>query len=326
MNAAAPIFDDLTTLSDVTRSRMLLLLDRNELTVSELLFGAAAPAIHGEPSSQDADGRRVAVFAARGDEPLLHADARRPRTRRAAPVDAAPGTGGEHRRGRSGRPPAQGGHRASASRSRASSSIRRRASGTSCARSCSDASAALQALPALLDPALDGRRPRVRHRTGRAPRSRRSSAASSRSTGPARCCRPHAAGCASTPTSRVRRGDLEALPIADGELDVASLMLVLHHLAEPGAALREAARTLKPGGRLLICDMLPHDREEYRQQMGHVWLGFAETQVAAPAHGRGIRRHAGRAAADQHRRERPGALRRERHQRRSAGRQPCNAT
>jgi hypothetical protein len=36
---------------------------------------------------------------------------------------------------------------------------------------------------------------------------------------------------------------------------------------------------LKPGGRLLVADMLPHDREEYRQQMGHVWLGFSEEQT-----------------------------------------------
>jgi ArsR family transcriptional regulator len=41
----------------------------------------------------------------------------------------------------------------------------------------------------------------------------------------------------------------------------------------------EAARVLGPGGRLLIVDMLPHDRGEYQQQMGHVWLGFAEPQV-----------------------------------------------
>ena len=42
------------------------------------------------------------------------------------------------------------------------------------------------------------------------------------------------------------------------------------------AALTEASRVLRAGGRLLICDMLPHDRETYRQQMGHVWLGFSE--------------------------------------------------
>ena len=52
-------------------------------------------------------------------------------------------------------------------------------------------------------------------------------------------------------------------------------MLVLHHLPDPAAALAEAARVLKPEGALADADMLPHDREEYRQQMGHVWLGFA---------------------------------------------------
>ena len=81
------------------------------------------------------------------------------------------------------------------------------------------------------------------------------------------------------PTAEVRRGELEALPIADGELDAATLMLVLHHLPDPGAALAEAHRALKSGGRLVIADMLPHDHEEYRQQMGHVWLGFDEEHI-----------------------------------------------
>ncbi len=74
----------------------------------------------------------------------------------------------------------------------------------------------------------------------------------------------------------LRRGELEALPIQDSALDAATLILVLHHLPDPAEALAEAARVLRPGGRLLICDMLPHDREIYRQQMGHVWLGFSE--------------------------------------------------
>lgn len=74
----------------------------------------------------------------------------------------------------------------------------------------------------------------------------------------------------------LRRGDLEALPIDDERLDAATLMLVLHHVPEPEKALAEVSRALKPGGRVFIVDMLPHDRESYRQQMGHVWLGFAE--------------------------------------------------
>jgi ArsR family transcriptional regulator len=81
------------------------------------------------------------------------------------------------------------------------------------------------------------------------------------------------------PNVDVRRGELEALPIADNELDAATLMLVLHHVPDPTAALAEAARALKPGGRLVIVDMLPHDRDEYRHQMGHVWLGLGEEQL-----------------------------------------------
>jgi ubiquinone/menaquinone biosynthesis C-methylase UbiE len=57
------------------------------------------------------------------------------------------------------------------------------------------------------------------------------------------------------------------------------MMLVLHHVPDPAAVLAEAARVLKRGGRLVVCDMLPHDREDYKQQMGHVWLGFKEDHV-----------------------------------------------
>lgn len=88
---------------------------------------------------------------------------------------------------------------------------------------------------------------------------------------------------------RLRHGSLEKLPIENGELDVALMMLVLHHLPEPKRVLAEAARTLKPGGRLLILDMLPHEREEYRQTMGHVWLGFSEKQMTQWLHAAGFK-------------------------------------
>jgi ArsR family transcriptional regulator len=79
----------------------------------------------------------------------------------------------------------------------------------------------------------------------------------------------------------VRHGDLEQLPIADASLDAAAVCLVLHHVADPSAAIREAGRVLRPRGRLLVVDMLRHDREEYRQQMGHLWLGFEPAQIDA---------------------------------------------
>ena len=77
----------------------------------------------------------------------------------------------------------------------------------------------------------------------------------------------------------VRQGQLEALPIADGELDAAMLSLVLHYSPDPSKALTEAGRALRPGGRILVVDMQPHERVEYQQQMGHVWLGFSEKQI-----------------------------------------------
>lgn len=77
----------------------------------------------------------------------------------------------------------------------------------------------------------------------------------------------------------VRRGDLERLPIGDSELDAATLTLVLPYLPEPGRVLAELHRVLKPRARLLITDLLPHDREQYRQQLGHQWLGFGDAQL-----------------------------------------------
>jgi len=78
----------------------------------------------------------------------------------------------------------------------------------------------------------------------------------------------------------LRQGELESLPIEARELDAAMLSLVLHYSPVPARALAEVGRVLRPGGRVLVVDMLPHDRQEYQQQMGHVWLGFSEKQIA----------------------------------------------
>lgn len=81
------------------------------------------------------------------------------------------------------------------------------------------------------------------------------------------------------PNIDLRRGELNDLPLQDQELDSALMVLVLPYLAEPLPALAEAARTIKPGGRLVIVDMQPHERQDYRQDMGHVWLGFSRQQI-----------------------------------------------
>ena len=78
----------------------------------------------------------------------------------------------------------------------------------------------------------------------------------------------------------LRCGNLEDLPIASGELDVAVLLLVLHYVVEPQAVLKEVGRTLKPGGRMVIVDMRRHSREGYQEEMGHVWPGFDEADLA----------------------------------------------
>jgi ubiquinone/menaquinone biosynthesis C-methylase UbiE/DNA-binding transcriptional ArsR family regulator len=77
----------------------------------------------------------------------------------------------------------------------------------------------------------------------------------------------------------LRSGRLEDLPVDAGLLDAAVLSLVLHFVVDPATVLAEVARILKPGGCLLIVDMLPHEREEYRAAMGHLWLGFDEAQL-----------------------------------------------
>ena len=79
----------------------------------------------------------------------------------------------------------------------------------------------------------------------------------------------------------VRGGSVEELPIEDGELDVALLFMVTHFVIDPGKVLAEVKRTLKPGGRLVVLDLTSHEREEYSLQMGHVWQGFSEEQLRA---------------------------------------------
>ena len=86
----------------------------------------------------------------------------------------------------------------------------------------------------------------------------------------------------------LRQGELEALPLDAGELDAAMLSLVLHYSPDPARALADVARVVRPGGRVLVVDMLPHERQEYQQHMGHVWLGFSERQMSRLLGGAGF--------------------------------------
>ncbi|MFO0874552.1 MAG: class I SAM-dependent methyltransferase [Phycisphaerales bacterium] len=76
-----------------------------------------------------------------------------------------------------------------------------------------------------------------------------------------------------------REGEFARLPLRDGEVDAGVVMLVLHHIEQPRAAIAEAGRAIKPRGLLLVVDMVAHDRAEWRHTMGHMHLGFSESDV-----------------------------------------------
>lgn len=86
----------------------------------------------------------------------------------------------------------------------------------------------------------------------------------------------------------LRRGLLDALPLDDASVDLALCQLVLHHVRALEPVYAEVARVLAPGGRWVVLDMVEHDREEYRETMGHQHLGFSEVNTRALAAGAGL--------------------------------------
>ena len=76
-----------------------------------------------------------------------------------------------------------------------------------------------------------------------------------------------------------RLGDIEDPPIEASSVDVALFSQALHHAAVPQRAVDAAHRILKPGGRVLILDLLSHTHEQARELYGHVWLGFSEIEL-----------------------------------------------
>ncbi len=77
----------------------------------------------------------------------------------------------------------------------------------------------------------------------------------------------------------LRLGGAEALPVADGECETALSSMLLHHLADPAGGVRELARAIRPGGKVVIIDLLKHEKEWAREVMADVWLGFSEGQI-----------------------------------------------
>ena len=80
--------------------------------------------------------------------------------------------------------------------------------------------------------------------------------------------------------SSLRQADMYALPLPDGSVDSVVIHQVLHYAQNPSAALAEAARVLRPGGRLLVVDFAAHEREDLRTRDSHLRLGFTDDAIA----------------------------------------------
>ena len=78
---------------------------------------------------------------------------------------------------------------------------------------------------------------------------------------------------------QVRLADMYDLPFADGSFDAACMNMVLHYAREPAAALREARRVLRPGGRLIIVDFAAHDDRTLMEEHAHLWPGFDAPRI-----------------------------------------------
>jgi ArsR family transcriptional regulator len=86
-----------------------------------------------------------------------------------------------------------------------------------------------------------------------------------------------------------KRGEIERLPIDDAAADVALMSQALHHAPDPAAALAEAVRILRPGGRLLVLDLSRHDEAWVREKLGDRHLGFAPDELEQLLQAAGLR-------------------------------------
>jgi ArsR family transcriptional regulator len=87
-----------------------------------------------------------------------------------------------------------------------------------------------------------------------------------------------------------RLGDMEELPIDDESVDLVFFSQSLHHALHPQHAIAEAARILRPGGRIAILDLAKHRFEEAREMYADEWLGFSETELESLLERAGFRK------------------------------------
>jgi ArsR family transcriptional regulator len=85
-----------------------------------------------------------------------------------------------------------------------------------------------------------------------------------------------------------KKGDLARLPLRDASVDVALFSQALHHATDPERALEEAARVLRPGGKMLVLDLREHDQAWVRERLGDERLGFSDTELERLLHGAGL--------------------------------------
>lgn len=279
MTAAPPILERLSVLGDETRTRILALLERSELTVSELCSVLQAP--------QPTVSRHLRTLASEGWVEA-RVDGRNRHYRLSPTLDGPARALWRIVREEIG---ARGAYGADAERARAVLDARRMRSAAFFAETAErwDAMRAelfgsgsdLAPLLGLIDPgwivgdlgsgtgALTSRLAPFARRVIGVDRSEEMMAAA-------------ALRLEGVPNVELRPGELEELPVGDGELDLAMLALVLHYVVDPPAALREVRRALAPGGKLVMIDMRPHDRTVgWSEEMGHVWPGFEPERIGA---------------------------------------------
>ncbi|CAH2604940.1 Transcriptional regulator, ArsR family / Methyltransferase fusion [Rhodovastum atsumiense] len=98
----------------------------------------------------------------------------------------------------------------------------------------------------------------------------------------ARLARPGLTHCA------VRLADMYRLPLPDAAFDLVVLQMVLHYAEDPASALAEAARVLRPGGRLVVVDLAGHARTEVMTRLAHRWPGFGDARMCDLLRGVGL--------------------------------------